>query len=42
MHAFALKIAGVVKKYLDMNDKLATGDVRTALRDFVAAVNKPT
>ena len=40
-HAFALKIAGVVKRYLAMNDKLATGDVGQALRDFVAAVNKP-
>ena len=41
VHAFALKVAGVVKRYLDMNDKLATGDVGQALRDFVAAVNKP-
>jgi hypothetical protein len=39
VHAFALKIAGVVKRYLDMNDKLATGDVGTALRTFVASVN---
>ena len=41
VHTFALTIAGVVKRYLDMNDKLATGDVGQALRDFVAAVNKP-
>ena len=41
VHAFALKVAGVVKRYLDMNDKLATGDVGQALRDFVAAVSKP-
>ena len=41
VHTFALKVAGVVKRYLDMNDKLATGDVGQALRDFVAAVNKP-
>lgn len=41
VHAFALKVAGVVKRYLDMNDKLATGDVGQALRDFVAAVHKP-
>jgi hypothetical protein len=41
IHTFALKVAGVVKRYLDMNDKLATGDVGQALRDFVAAVNKP-
>ena len=41
VHTFALKVAGVVKRYLDMNDKLATGDVGQTLRDFVAAVNKP-
>jgi hypothetical protein len=39
VHAFALKVAGVVKKYLDMNDKLAIGETGTALRTFVAAVN---
>ena len=42
VHAFALKIAGVLKKYLDMNAKVAMGDDGTAMRAFIASVTAPT
>jgi hypothetical protein len=41
VHTFALKIAGVLNRYLGMNAKVEMGDDGTAMRAFVAAVNKP-
>jgi hypothetical protein len=41
VHTFALKIAGVLNRYLGMNAQVAMGDDGTAMRDFVMAVNKP-
>ena len=40
VHAYALRVAGNVKRYLNMNDKYAKGDIGEALRSFVANVAK--